>query len=215
MMNYFKKEGSEKKKPALVNPQLLSYYAIYKPFGTISQFTKEGAHPTLDDLGFKFPKDAYPVGRLDTNSEGLLILTNDKSLNALLLNPQNAHERTYWAQVEGAATKETMKLLSKGITITVDGKSYQTLPCKAKLLEEEPSLPERHPPIRFRANIPTSWVELTLKEGKNHQVRKMCAKAGFPVLRLVRVRIGKIKLNEMQPGEVIKLSLEQFGLKGQ
>ncbi len=190
----------------------MHYYILYKPFGMICQFSKEGTHPTLEDLPFKFPKDVYPVGRLDTNSEGLLVLTNDKSLNARLLSPKFAHERTYWAQVEGTATIEAMHTLAKGVSITVDGKAYTTFPCEAKLLEEEPHLPERYPPIRFRAQIPTSWVELTLKEGKNHQVRKMCAKVGFPVLRLVRARIGQIEVGKMQPGEVKELTLAQFRL---
>lgn len=188
----------------------MKYYLIYKPFGTICQFSKEGDHPTLAEMGFLFPKDVYPVGRLDTNSEGLLLLTNDKSVNSLLLDPKNAHERSYWAQVEGAATDEAANQLVKGVEISVDGKAYKTLPCKAHVLREEPTLPERNPPIRFRANIPTSWIELTLHEGKNHQVRKMCAKVGFPVLRLVRVRIGQLFVFDMQPGEVRELTRNEL-----
>lgn len=171
----------------------------------LSQFSREGDKSTLADLG-TFPKDVYPVGRLDSDSEGLLILTNDKELNHRLLNPRFRHQRTYWAQVDGAVTKEAIDQLSKGVTITVDGKPYQTLPSSAKILQADPDLPERIPPIRFRKTIPTSWIELKLQEGKNRQVRKMTAAVGFPTLRLVRVAIERISLGNMQPGEVRELS---------
>ncbi|MBL4672855.1 MAG: pseudouridine synthase [Arenicella sp.] len=185
---------------------IYNYYAIFKPYGVLSQFSRpEPHHKTLADLGFKFPKDVYPVGRLDNDSEGLLILTNDKNLNHQLLNPSFAHSRTYAVQVDGQITNEVIKMLEDGIAIKVGKKSYQTMPANAKLLPKGPSLAERDPPVRFRKLIPTSWLELTLIEGKNRQVRKMCAKTGFPVLRLVRTRIEKLLLNGMQSGDVKKL----------
>jgi 23S rRNA pseudouridine2457 synthase len=172
----------------------------------LSQFSRpEPHHKTLADLGFKFPKDVYPVGRLDNDSEGLLILTNDKNLNHRLLNPSFAHKRTYAAQVDGQITDEAIKSLEDGIAIKVGKKSYHTMPAIAKLLPKGPGLAERDPPVRFRKLIPTSWLQLTLIEGKNRQVRKMCAKTGFPVLRLVRIRIEKLLLNDMQSGDVKKI----------
>lgn len=186
------------------------YFTIYKPFNMLSQFTKEvPEHHTLADL-MDFPEDVYPVGRLDRDSEGLLILTNDKSLNNRLLDPKNKHNRTYWAQVEGAITPEALNALSKGVEIRINKKNYRTRPAKAKLLEIEPQLPERKPPIRYRANIPTTWISLTLQEGKNRQVRRMCAKLGFPVLRLVRVAIENLHIGQMQSGEVVAYQKKQL-----
>jgi len=171
----------------------------------LSQFSPEGDKPTLASLG-NFPGDVYPVGRLDADSEGLLLLTNDKELNNRLLNPRFRHQRTYWAQVDGEATAESIEKLGKGVTITVDGKPYQTLPANASKLAATPALPERIPPVRFRKHIPTSWIELTLHEGKNRQVRKMTAAVGFPTLRLVRIAIERIQLGEMAPGQVTELT---------
>lgn len=181
----------------------------------LSQFTKEGEHKTLADLRFKFPKDAYPIGRLDSDSEGLLFLTNDKRVNHLLLNPKFKHTRTYLAQVEGIFSGEAKRKLEQGVSISVDGKDYKTFPAKIALVGA-PNLPERNPPIRFRKNIPTSWIEVTLREGKNRQVRKMTASAGFPTLRLVRIRIEKLSLEKMTPGEVreIKKTEAYFLLRG-
>jgi 23S rRNA pseudouridine2457 synthase len=183
--------------------KIYKYYVIFKPYGVLSQFSRpQPHHKTLADLGFKFPKDVYPVGRLDKDSEGLLILTNDKKLNHQLLNPDFAHSRAYSAQVDGQMTDEGISMLENGIGIKLGKTMYQTMPAKAKLLPEGIGLPERDPPVRYRKMIPTSWVELTLIEGKNRQVRKMCAKTGFPVLRLVRTRIEKLYLNGMQSGDV-------------
>ncbi len=181
------------------------YYIVYKPFGTICQFSSDGNKPTLAQL-HAFESDIYPVGRLDTDSEGLLILTNDKTLNNKLLNPKFKHRRTYLAHVEGTVTNDSLLLLCKGVTITVDGKPYQTLPAKAAILTNEPSLPDRLPPIRYRKNIPTSWIELSLCEGKNRQVRKMTAAVGFPTLRLVRKSIVGIEIGTMQSGDVLELT---------
>lgn len=204
-----------KKRPQVqeVTPAKEVYYLIYKPYGMLSQFSKENEKSvTLMDLEVTFGKDVYPVGRLDAESEGLLILTNDKSLNAHLLNPKNAHQRTYCVQVDGDVTEGAVKQLQKGVTITVDGKPYATQPCKATKLPQPPALPDRYPPVRYRATIPTSWIEITLIEGKNHQVRKMCAKVGFPVLRLVRTKIGKLEVWKMRPGEVKELTVKEVYL---
>jgi 23S rRNA pseudouridine2457 synthase len=170
----------------------------------LSQFTKEGNHPTLADLDFLFPKDVYPVGRLDADSEGLLMLTNDNYLKTKLLDPKNLHSKTYYVQVEGEITQQACKELAGGVTISVNGKSYHTLPSRVQQIGE-PELPERNPPIRFRKNIPTSWAALQIHEGKNRQVRKMTAAVGFPTLRLVRWSIGQLTLGKMQPGEIIQL----------
>ena len=184
---------------------MFRYFLIYKPFGMLSQFTREGDHATLADLGFEFPRDIYPVGRLDADSEGLLLLTNDNYLKTKLLEPRNKHSRTYYVQVEGQVTEEACIALRSGVTISINGKSYKTLPAKASPIDEPP-LPERNPPIRFRKNIPTSWVSVTLHEGKNRQVRRMTAAVNFPTLRLVRWAIGKISLGDYpdnkNPGKV-------------
>jgi len=194
---------------------LASYFIIYKPFGVLTQFTGEG--PTLASLG-AFPREVYPVGRLDKDSEGLLLITDDKVLNHHLLNPRFGHQRTYYAQVEGVPTPEALKQLRAGVTINVDGKDYKTKPALAKILEPAPVLPERNPPIRYRAAIPDTWIELTLIEGKNRQVRKMTAAVGFPTLRLVRFSMEKINISGMQSGDILELDektvYHQLGLTG-
>jgi len=181
------------------------YFLVYKPYFMLSQFSREGEKPTLADLAFDFPTDVYPVGRLDADSEGLLLLTNDKQLNHRLLNPKFHHNRTYYVQVEGAITDEACQLLAAGVTISVDGKQYNTLPANAQPITEPP-LPERDPPIRHRASIPTSWLSIALHEGKNRQVRKMTAAVGFPTLRLVRWAIERFTADGMLPGQVRVLS---------
>jgi len=177
------------------------YYVVYKPFQVLSQFTSQEGKQTLKDF-FPVPGDVYPVGRLDFDSEGLLILTNDTALNHRLLNPRFAHEREYWVQVDGAITPEAIRTLESGVTITVDGKPYRTKRCIVQLFETPPAVPDRHPPIRYRANIPTTWIRMILTEGKNRQVRKMTAQAGFPTLRLLRHRIEKLELAGLKPGEM-------------
>ena len=172
----------------------------------LSQFTREGEHQTLADLDLTFPKDIYPVGRLDADSEGLLLLTNDNFLKTKLLEPKNKHLRIYFVQVDGEITQEACLQLSQGVEITINGKPYRTLPASAKPIAI-PDLPERDPPIRFRKNIPTSWLSVALYEGKNRQVRRMTAAVGFPTLRLVRWAIGKMNLSSndgkmASPGDV-------------
>ena len=174
----------------------------------LSQFSREGDNKALADLKYNFPKDAYPVGRLDSDSEGLLLLTNDKSINHKLLDPKFKHTRTYLAQVEGIFSEEAKRKLEKGVEISVDGEKYQTLPAIVET-HHDVSLPERNPPIRFRKNIPTSFIKISLYEGKNRQVRKMTAVVGFPTLRLIRIAIEKIELGNPQPGEVKEMSKEK------
>jgi len=181
---------------------LTRYFIIYKPFGVLSQFSGEGQ--TLASL-FAFPKEVYPVGRLDKDSEGLLLITDDKWLNNQLLNPRFGHQRTYYCQVEGIPTPEALKQLSQGVFINVEGKDYNTKPAIAKLLDQTPVLPDRDPPIRYRASIPDTWLSLTLIEGKNRQVRKMTAAVGFPTLRLVRWSMEKINIEGFEVGEVREL----------
>ena len=191
--------------------KVYNYYVIFKPYGVLSQFTREQPqHKTLADLGFKFPQDVYPVGRLDKDSEGLLILTNDTNLNHQLLNPDFAHSRAYAVQVDGQMTDEAIQMLENGVDIKVGKTAYHTMPANAKLLPGGIALPERDPPVRYRKTIPTSWIELTLIEGKNRQVRKMCAKTGFPVLRLVRTRIEKLVLHGMKPSNVKELERDEL-----
>ena len=181
------------------------YYIIYKPFQVLSQFTPENNKACLKDF-FEVPTDVYPVGRLDYDSEGLLLLTNDKSLNHRLLHPSFAHEREYRVQVEGLITNEALHLLSSGITINVDGKPFRTAAAKASRLPEHTAIPERIPPIRFRQHIPTSWIKLVITEGKNRQVRKMTAATGFPTLRLIRYRLAGLTLDSMLPGDMIDMN---------
>lgn len=186
----------------------LKYFLFYKPFQVLSQFSPEGNKETLADYIKGIEKDVYPVGRLDYDSEGLLFLTNDKSINHRLLNPQFLHEREYWSQVEGIVTEEKLAQLRKGVTISAKGKSFNTLLAKAKILTDV-KVPERNPPIRFRKEIPTSWISLTIQEGKNRQVRKMTAAVGLPTLRLIRYRIGQVTLIEIKPGMLKELSINE------
>lgn len=165
-----------------------------KPYGVVSQFTSSGGHPTLADFGL--PKGVYPVGRLDHDSEGLLLLTDDGALQHRLSDPKFEHPRTYWAQVERVPDEQALERLRKGVRL----KDGPTKPCEAKLLSGDPDLSARTPPIRFRKSVPAAWLELVLKEGRNRQVRRMTAAVGHPTLRLVRVRIGGWDLRGLAPG---------------
>ncbi|MCX6296100.1 MAG: pseudouridine synthase [Bacteroidetes bacterium] len=185
----------------------MNYYIIYKPYKTISQFTSDiKKKKCLGDLGFTFPKDVYSLGRLDENSEGLLILSNDKKLNHKLLNPEFEHKRVYLVQLQGIITNEALKQLESGVTIALDTAPYLTKPCKAKQVKKPESLAPREHPIK--ETLPTSWIELTLTEGKFHQVRKMTAGVGFPCLRLIRIAIEDLRIENMQPGDVRELKRE-------
>ena len=171
------------------------YIALYKPFGHLSQFTGEKGQRTLAEFGL--PPNVYAVGRLDKDSEGLLLLTNDGPFANKLLHPKFNHFKTYWAQVEGLPTKDSLEQLQKGVVI----KGYKTKPCTVKILGDEMMIPPRDPPIRHRKNIPTTWLEIILTEGKNRQVRRMTAKVGHPTLRLLRMKIEKLTLNGLKPGQ--------------
>lgn len=175
----------------------------------LSQFTREGGHMALCDLDFEFPKDVYPVGRLDQDSEGLLLLTNDNILKNKVLDPKSKQPKTYWVQVDGQIAKEAILELEKGVLIKHKGKSHITMPAKCQILDKV-DIPERNPPIRFRKNIPTSWLEVQIMEGKNRQVRKMTAAVGFPTLRLIRVAIGKLIDNSIESGAVKEYSQNEI-----
>jgi 23S rRNA pseudouridine2457 synthase len=183
----------------------MQYYLLYKPFQVLSQFTSTDGKLCLKDI-IEVEKDVYPVGRLDYDSEGLLLLTNDTKINHQLLHPSFEHKRTYWVQVDGAITPEAIQQLAKGVSISIDGKSYQTKPASVHILPDTIEVPERNPPIRYRKSIPTSWTSIELIEGKNRQVRKMFASVGFPVLRLIRAQMGKYSIEKMQPGDLIHLT---------
>ncbi len=164
--------------------------AFYKPYGVLSQFTPEPGTEWRVLKEFNFPPDVYPIGRLDVTSEGLLILTDEKPIVRRLLDPAFAHPRTYWVQVEGIPSEQAIQQLRQGVVI----RGYRTRPARVRRLSEPLDLPPRNPPIRFRKNVPTTWLEVTLFEGKNRQVRRMTAAVGHPTLRLLRVGIGKLHL---------------------
>lgn len=169
--------------------------AFNKPFGVICKFRPEPGRRTLADY-IPLP-NVYPAGRLDTDSEGLLLLTDDGPLQARIAHPRHKLAKVYWAQVEGIPTEQALASLRRG----VDLGDFVTQPAGAKSIDEPANLWPRDPPIRYRAKIPTAWVELTLREGKNRQVRRMTARVGFPTLRLVRASIGRVGLNGLRPGE--------------
>ena len=178
--------------------------AFYKPFRVLSQFTPDGsANQCL--AAFQFPKSVYPLGRLDADSEGLLLLSDEAALNSQLLSPENGHARTYLVQVEHTPAPEKLRQLEAGLSI----QGHQTRPCTARLLKSEPSLPPRDPPIRFRKNVATAWLELELTEGKNRQIRHMTASIGHPTLRLVRTRIGTFSVEGLAPGQWRKLNADE------
>jgi 23S rRNA pseudouridine2457 synthase len=165
-----------------------------KPYLVLCQFTDSENRPTLAD--YVSVKGVYPAGRLDYDSEGLVLLTDDGRLQARISDPQNKLPKTYWVQVEGIPTDEALTKLARGVTLN-DG---PTRPAQVKRMDE-PNLWPRNPPIRFRKEIPTSWLELVITEGRKRQVRRMTAAVGFPTLRLVRVAVGEWKLGDLKPGE--------------
>lgn len=179
------------------------YIAFHKPYGVLSQFTPEDGARSLAEFGL--PPDIYPAGRLDKDSEGLLLLTNDGPLISRLLEPKHDKQKTYWVQVERIPSDESLAKLRAGVKI----QDYLTLPCEAKLIEN-PDLPPREPPIRVRQTVPDCWLEIKLKEGKNRQVRRMTAAIGHPTLRLIRVGIGKLRLEELKPGQWKEVTREDL-----
>jgi 23S rRNA pseudouridine2457 synthase len=184
---------------------MFRYFIVYKPYKTLSQFTSALNKKTLADF-FSVPNDVYAVGRLDEDSEGLLILTNDAKLNHRLLNPLFEHEREYWVQVEGEITDEAVMQMQQGLQLNIKGEVHHTRSSIVSAFDKAPEVAERIPPIRYRASVSTSWIKIILKEGKNRQVRKMTAQVGYPTLRLIRYRIEDIELKNMQPGTMIELS---------
>jgi 23S rRNA pseudouridine2457 synthase len=207
--------------------------AFNKPYGVLSQFTPDGS-PNRTLAEFSFPKNVYAIGRLDADSEGLLLFTDEPGLNTRLLHPRHAHEREYWAQVERIPTPEALAQLGQGLVI----QGHRTLPCRAWLLEPQPTvgqasrlsgelsrspapldrrdacptphfIPPRIPPVRVRKSVPDCWIGLELVEGKNRQVRRMTAAIGHPTLRLLRVRIGRFTLGDLPPGQWRELSAKE------
>ena len=178
--------------------------AFNKPYGVLSQFTSDGS-PNRPLAEFGFPKNVYAIGRLDADSEGLLLLSDEPGLNTRHLHPKNAHEREYWAQVERIPTPEALQQLSKGVVI----QDHKTLPGRIWMLEPQPEIMPRVPPIRVRKSVPDCWIGLELVEGKNRQVRRMTAAIGHPTLRLMRVRIGSFLLGDLPAGKWKELTLEE------
>jgi len=175
--------------------------AFNKPYGVISQFTPDGS-PNRLLSAFEFPARVYPIGRLDADSEGLLLLSEEPELNERLLHPHRGHRRVYWAQVERLPEAAALAKLSRGPIV----QGHKSLPCRAWLLDPQPEVAPRDPPIRFRKNVPAAWIGLELIEGKNRQVRRMTAAVGHPTLRLIRVQIGEFELGDLAPGVWKELS---------
>lgn len=187
------------------------YLVFYKPYNVLSQFSDDSPNPRTTLKDFIPVSNVYPVGRLDHDSEGLMLLTDNGQLQHRLSDPKFQHTKTYWAQVENIPTDRAIAELRKGVTI----QNYRTRPALVDRLDE-PDLPPRDPPIRFRKNIPTAWLEITLTEGKNRQVRRMTAAVGFPTLRLVRIAIAQLRLTDLSPGEWRDLTAEELrSLKAQ
>jgi 23S rRNA pseudouridine2457 synthase len=181
---------------------------LNKPFGVICRFSPEGERPTLKD--FVDVASVYPAGRLDTDSEGLVVLTDDGALQARVTDPRHKLEKSYWVQVEGEPGAAALEQLRRGMDLG----DHVTRPARARRIEEPEGLWPRTPPIRVRKAIPTSWIELSIREGRNRQVRRMTAKAGHPTLRLIRHRVGPWSLGGLQPGSWIEAALPPRGVWG-
>lgn len=176
--------------------------AFHKPYGVLSQFTSEPGSRWRTLAGFNFPRGVYALGRLDADSEGLMLLSDEPGLNTRLLDPQHAHRREYHAQVERIPSPAALHQLQRGIDLG----DFRTRPCEARLLDPPPAIAPRDPPIRFRKSVPDSWISLSLIEGKNRQVRRMTAAIGHPTLRLIRVRIGELPIGELPAGQARELT---------
>lgn len=173
----------------------MKYILFNKPYAVLSQFTSENGKQSLEN--FEFPKDVYPVGRLDYDSEGLLLLTDDNEIKHKLTDPKFKLPKTYLVQIEHFPSEQSLQQLRDGVMI----EGRKTRQAEVRLLDEDPNLPLRSVPIRFRKTVPTAWIEMTIREGRNRQVRKMTAAVGHPTLRLVRIKIGNIGMDELQPGQ--------------
>lgn len=185
------------------------YFVIYKPYKMISQFVSPYVHRLLGDLDFDFPEGTNAVGRLDDDSEGLLILTTDKSLTKRLLHPERKHKRNYIVQVERKVEAEAIEKLSNGLEILIKKKgSYMTLPCEVTLIDKPENLPDRA--HSFKEFLPHSWLEFVLMEGKNRQIRKMCSAVRHDCKRLIRTKIEDLELGEMQPGDVREIPQKEL-----
>jgi 23S rRNA pseudouridine2457 synthase len=171
---------------------------FHKPYGVLSQFTPEPGSRWRTLADFNLPRAVYPLGRLDADSEGLLLLSDEPGLNTRLLEPKHGHRREYWAQVEGVPAAEALSTLAHG---GIALGAHRALPCRARTLTAAPAVPPRDPPIRFRKNVADTWLALELTEGKNRQVRRMTAAIGHPTLRLIRARIGDFALGDLEPGK--------------
>lgn len=182
------------------------FLLFYKPYDVLSQFSEEPGSSARTLKNYISVPDVYAVGRLDRDSEGLLLLTNNGRVQHRLTDPRFQHPRTYWVQVERIPDQAALQQLRQGVII----QGYKTRPAKVDLLESEPSLPPRDPPIRYRKSVPTAWLEMTLTEGKNRQVRRMTAAVGFPTLRLIRVAIGHLRLEGLNPGEWRELAAAEL-----
>jgi 23S rRNA pseudouridine2457 synthase len=180
--------------------------AFNKPYGVLSQFSPEPGSQWRTLAEFDLPQNVYPLGRLDADSEGLLLLSDEPGLNTRLLNPKLAHTREYWAQVEGVPDHASLERLARG---GINIGDHSSRPCRANVIVPEPNVPPRQPPIRFRKTIPTTWLSLELVEGKNRQVRRMTAAVGHPTLRLIRVRIGAYVLCNLAPGQWRQLNTSE------
>tara|TARA_Y100000782_G_C10173184_1_gene260750 strand:+ start:1327 stop:1938 length:612 start_codon:yes stop_codon:yes gene_type:complete len=180
------------------------YYIFHKPYGVLCQFTPEHGKTCLGDL-LQLSKDVYPVGRLDENSEGLLILSNDGQFKHQLLDPEFEHSRSYWAQLDGKITQEAIDQLQNGVTIKLKNSSYHTLPTVVEQIDDPP-VQERAVRVDYNREKGYSWIKITLREGKNRQVRKMTAAVGFPTARLIRCSIGELQLGNLAPGDLMSVN---------
>ncbi len=192
----------------------MEYYLVNKPFGYETRFTGDkhlNLSHLLEENNLSISKDVYPVGRLDKDSEGLLILTNDKVLHTQLLDPKFGHKRSYWVQVDGQINEKATQLLRNGVEIRINKKAYFTKKAFVEIINEPEAIWKRKPPVRFRKTVPDSWINITLTEGKNRQVRRMTAKVGFPTLRLIRNAIEKVEVTGLELGKIIAVDkLEMY-----
>ena len=178
---------------------MFRYILFHKPYGVLSQFTPEDGARSLAEFGL--PKNIYPAGRLDKDSEGLLLLTDDGPLIEKLLNPLNEKPKTYWALVERVPSEDSLEKMRKGLKI----ENYLTRPCQVKIMDPFPDIPPRNPPVRIRKSIQDVWLEIRIVEGKNRQVRKMTAAIGHPTLRLIRYKIANLELGSLKAGEWMEI----------